>query len=1347
MGPDRSDVAAPFGEMIPLTGLDLAVSCRLTPPPKRRFSDRMTYTFASLSSAEFEDLARDLIGRELNLRFEAFAAGPDGGIDGRHALAEGAIILQAKHYHQSSFAALKSTMKKERRAIDKLGAKRYILVTSRPITPPNKEELAKLIGPSLNSTGDIFGPGDLNALLRKFPDVERSHNGLWIGSTAVLKDVVTEAVAKAIDAQQSTSTATESSATQSAGSRAELNLLSAELNALRQKAVDTSTVVEQTAFKVGEIRRAAERGLVTDEPLDGELNICRGLVEREQYHTALEVLKATFGDDKRSAPIPDKALARVRSLEGICLRKLGDEAAAAARFFEAARLDPSVKHLSNAVVAHLITGNLLEARKVLDGVIAAEPENASHWANSIYVDSAQGKVTDRDEIPPQFRESQEVRQALVNAMRVAGDPEWRNLARANQRLFPESDEARRAGSEAVLDEVLSLGKRGAPIEDPKRDLRDEAATAADVLRNQWFAHQASEAFRQNPDITLLQNTALGLRVVGKAADAASLLKSHLALFRADPSAMLMAGMVALDAGDDELLDAVLAKDSDENIGLRIERAMRNGDFQAALALAERQEDATVQEGQIAPGRLADMLRAATSEHSERAAAFSAVLDRYPPDGFADLILSDLCVRTEVPEMAALVLDRALTADLTGEDELRNRLAAAGMRQGRPEVVLDLLDGNVDATVPSPERDRLATAHAMVIPPRASGLDFFAALRSAASDNYHLQMTGGVYHLNRGASKDAVPWFRRALQARPGDAQAILRMWMALSRSGETARARKLLDTIDIGAVQGDRLDRLQVARLLWQTGRMEALEYAYGITARALDDPDICLAYSHLVLSDVFRSDAPELLTPDSVEPGVWVRLSRRVGPDFDFVYVDKADDIDFHRTAAHGIVAAAIGRRVGETFETVDGPIRFEWKVEELKPKGLHLFHLISSTFQDRFPGRGGLWTATIVGDDIEPILESLRQRRSQVERLQATYFENPLPLGAVASAGGGTTIDFAVYLARSGRGIVSATGRSEDLAAERRVAELARGQAITLDAYTLWILAKLKMLEAMRKVFSRILVPQSVFDEISALIDELGEAKDGRKTAAAVGDGFTLQETSAEEVAREVADLRALGDYIRKHAEVVGIEAPNAFSGETLRLADLIGNQFDCLSVAAREDGALLSADLRLRQVATEICKLSAFGLDALIDEMSTLGTLDETQRAEAVLTLCELRHSFVGLNAGVLFSILQHDGTDALARFARAAQYLGTPDANSETHIAVAASFASIAFRELGDALRAQAAVGIVLRNLVRMSNLPLAAIVNSFASQAANSAINRYVRSWLKGHFMYETYISQIESGRT
>jgi len=85
----------------------------------------MAYDFAALSPADFEDLARDLAGRELGVRFEAFASGPDGGMDGRHASAAGDIVLQAKHYSASNFAALHAQMRRERAAIDRLAPLRY----------------------------------------------------------------------------------------------------------------------------------------------------------------------------------------------------------------------------------------------------------------------------------------------------------------------------------------------------------------------------------------------------------------------------------------------------------------------------------------------------------------------------------------------------------------------------------------------------------------------------------------------------------------------------------------------------------------------------------------------------------------------------------------------------------------------------------------------------------------------------------------------------------------------------------------------------------------------------------------------------------------------------------------------------------------------------------------------------------------------------------------------------------------------------------------------------------------------------------------------------------------------
>jgi Restriction endonuclease len=96
----------------------------------------MTYSFDNLSYADFEDLARDLLGQEIGVRFEGFSAGPDGGIDGRHAASEKTIILQAKHYAGSPFSSLKAAMAKSRPSIDVLRPSRYLLATSRPSAGP-----------------------------------------------------------------------------------------------------------------------------------------------------------------------------------------------------------------------------------------------------------------------------------------------------------------------------------------------------------------------------------------------------------------------------------------------------------------------------------------------------------------------------------------------------------------------------------------------------------------------------------------------------------------------------------------------------------------------------------------------------------------------------------------------------------------------------------------------------------------------------------------------------------------------------------------------------------------------------------------------------------------------------------------------------------------------------------------------------------------------------------------------------------------------------------------------------------------------------------------------------------
>lgn len=153
----------------------------------------MAYDFKNLSDLDFEDLVRDLVGRELGVRLEAFTQGKDGGLDGRHSSAVGQIILQAKHYADSAPSALVRTMKRERGAIERLSARHYMLATSCRLTPAAKAKVASAIGPSVKAESDILGPDDLNGLLRRYPDVEKSHLKLWLSSSAVLQRIVNAA--------------------------------------------------------------------------------------------------------------------------------------------------------------------------------------------------------------------------------------------------------------------------------------------------------------------------------------------------------------------------------------------------------------------------------------------------------------------------------------------------------------------------------------------------------------------------------------------------------------------------------------------------------------------------------------------------------------------------------------------------------------------------------------------------------------------------------------------------------------------------------------------------------------------------------------------------------------------------------------------------------------------------------------------------------------------------------------------------------------------------------------------------------------------------------------------------
>ncbi|MCH7563328.1 MAG: hypothetical protein IH968_05830 [Gemmatimonadetes bacterium] len=152
------------------------------------------YFFQGLSPWDLELLVRDLLQADTGLTLESFSAGPDEGIDLRHAKGPSNLIVQVKHYPHTDWSSLKQRLKAELPKVRALKPDRYILATSMGLSPQRKDFVVDLFAPYCVGPWDVFGREDLNNLLTQHPQVEGSHHKLWLTSVPVLTRVLNASI-------------------------------------------------------------------------------------------------------------------------------------------------------------------------------------------------------------------------------------------------------------------------------------------------------------------------------------------------------------------------------------------------------------------------------------------------------------------------------------------------------------------------------------------------------------------------------------------------------------------------------------------------------------------------------------------------------------------------------------------------------------------------------------------------------------------------------------------------------------------------------------------------------------------------------------------------------------------------------------------------------------------------------------------------------------------------------------------------------------------------------------------------------------------------------------------------
>ncbi len=148
--------------------------------------------YSNLSDVEFEYLCQDIMQRKLNVSLHKYAVGRDNGIDLCDDSIKKSIVIQVKHYINSTVSNLINTLKTEVKKVNKLNPKQYYICCSKALSPQKVNEIYNMFSPFMDSSSNIITISDIDDFLNASEnfDILKKHYKLWIESTGILENII-----------------------------------------------------------------------------------------------------------------------------------------------------------------------------------------------------------------------------------------------------------------------------------------------------------------------------------------------------------------------------------------------------------------------------------------------------------------------------------------------------------------------------------------------------------------------------------------------------------------------------------------------------------------------------------------------------------------------------------------------------------------------------------------------------------------------------------------------------------------------------------------------------------------------------------------------------------------------------------------------------------------------------------------------------------------------------------------------------------------------------------------------------------------------------------------------------
>ena len=446
----------------------------------------------------------------------------------------------------------------------------------------------------------------------------------------------------------------------------------------------------------------------------------------------------------------------------------------------------------------------------------------------------------------------------------------------------------------------------------------------------------------------------------------------------------------------------------------------------------------------------------------------------------------------------------------------------------------------------------------------------------------------------------------------------LRLALAQLRCVKSDSALKLARSINLLELANDPISLIKLAQMKRILGESDYLEDAYNARRFGLRNGAVHLAYFQL-----FTGREKDWVEPEEVSPGCVVRLSAEGEESWWHILgEDEQPRNGRELIISDQLTQMLLGKSVGHSICPPGGHGNRSYEIIAIQSKYVRAFQEVAEDFGLLFPEDERLFQISV--DDLPAMVD---ERDEYIRSVEALYSERRIPVDTLAQLMGVSVPEvWREYTRHPDRSVNFSTGNDLDAATASRI--LINAEELVLSMSGLLTIHELGLLDHLLSRFSRVAIPQQVFDEVQNLShklalmgrptgrigrDEMGNRRVGTVTSTA----WSRWEMYVQSLLQFAASLERLPRY-----PILDIDEPD-------QMIDALTEAGAGSVCYGREENTISSVlvtdDLVLAQVSRYLNRRTVNTQDLLV-ELLRSQSVTEAQYASLIERLASLNYSFV-------------------------------------------------------------------------------------------------------------------------